>query len=67
MFLRTLRILFGILVCPDVTARACGSLNITGQCKMRVLDINMHFINRNIHVLCNMKSYERHLMKIIKG
>ena len=42
-------------------------LNVTRQCKMRFLDINMHFIEQNIHVLCNMKSYEGHLMKIIKG
>ena len=27
-------------------------LNITRQCKMRSLDINMHFIEQNIHVLC---------------
>uniref|UniRef100_A0A8C7NYI3 NOVA alternative splicing regulator 1 n=1 Tax=Oncorhynchus mykiss TaxID=8022 RepID=A0A8C7NYI3_ONCMY len=31
------------------------------------LDINMHIIEQNIHVLCNMMSYECHLMKIIKG
>ena len=42
-------------------------LNIKHQCKMRFLDINMQFIEQNIHVLCNMKSYECHLMKIIKG
>ena len=42
-------------------------LNITRQCKMRFLDININFIEQNIHVLCNMKSYECHLMKIIKG
>ena len=42
-------------------------LNITRQCKLRVLDINMNFIKQNINVLCNMKSYECHLMKIIKG
>ena len=39
-------------------------LNITHQCKIRFLDTNMHFIEPNIHVLCNMKSYECHLMKI---
>jgi hypothetical protein len=39
-------------------------LNITRQCKIRFLDINMHYIEQNIHVLCNMKSYECHLMKI---
>ena len=42
-------------------------LNIPRQCKRRFLDINIHFIEQNIHVLCNMKSYECHLMKIIKG
>ena len=42
-------------------------LHIRHQCKIRFLDINMHFIEQNIHVLCNMKSYECHLMKIIKG
>ena len=41
--------------------------NITRQCKLRCLYINMNFIKQNIHVLCNMKSYECHLMKIIKG
>ena len=40
-------------------------LNITLQSTMRFLDINMYFIEQNIHVLCNMKSYECHLMKII--
>jgi hypothetical protein len=29
------------------------------------LDINMHFIEQNIHVLCNMMSYECYLMKIV--
>ena len=42
-------------------------LNVTRQCKLRFLDINMNFIEQNIHVLCNMKFYECHLMKIIKG
>ena len=39
-------------------------LNIMRQCKLRLLDINMNFTEQNIHVLCNMKSYECHLMKI---
>ena len=42
-------------------------LDVTRQCKLRFYDINMNFIKQNIHVLCNMKSYECHLMKIIKG
>ena len=51
----------------------CGSLqnhhvlellNVTRQCKMRFFYINMHFSEQNIHVLCNMKSYECHLMNI---
>jgi hypothetical protein len=42
-------------------------LNITHQCKLRFWGINMNFIEQNIHVLCNMESYECHLMKIIKG
>ena len=36
------------------------------QCKLRFFYINMNFIKQNIHILCNMKSYECHLMKIIK-
>ena len=32
--------------------------------KQRFLDINMHIIEQNIRVLCNMMSYECHLMKI---
>ena len=42
-------------------------LNVMRQCKLRFFYINMNFIEQNIHVLCNMKSYECHLMKIIKG
>ena len=42
-------------------------LHVTRQCKLRFLDINMHIIEQNIHILCNMMSYECHLMKIIKG
>ena len=42
-------------------------LHVTRQCKLRFFDINMHIIEQNIHVLCNMMSYECHLMKIIKG
>ena len=38
-FLRTLRILFGIFVCPVVTARACGFLNIMCQPNGGILDI----------------------------
>ena len=40
--------------------------NITER-KLRFMDINMNFIDQNIYVLCNIKSYECHLMKIIKG
>ena len=29
--------------------------------------INMNFNEQNMHVLCNMKSFECHLMNIIKG
>jgi hypothetical protein len=32
-----------------------------------VFGYNMNFIEQNIHVLYNIKSYECHLMKIIKG
>jgi hypothetical protein len=42
-------------------------LHLRRQCKQRFWDINMHIIEQNIHVLCNMMSYECHLMKIIKG
>ena len=42
-------------------------LNVTRQCKLRFLDININFIEENVHVLCNMKSYVCHRMKIIKG
>jgi hypothetical protein len=42
-------------------------LNVTRQCKLRFIYINMNFIEQNIPVLCNMKSYECHLMVIIKG
>jgi hypothetical protein len=42
-------------------------LHVTRQCKLRFWDINMHIIEKNIHVLCNVMSYECHLMKIIKG
>ena len=42
-------------------------LNVMRQCKLRLLDINMNFIEQNTHVLCNMKSYECHLMKVFKG
>ena len=50
---------------PDVWGKTL--LNITRQCKLRFMDRNLNFIEQNIHVLCNMKSYECHLMKIIKG
>ena len=33
-------------------------LHVTRQCKLRFLDINMHIIEQNIHVLCNMMSYD---------
>jgi hypothetical protein len=42
-------------------------LHVTRQCKLGFFYINMHIIKQNIHVLCNMMSYEYHLMKIIKG
>ena len=60
----------------SIYVNSCGSaislhvldlLNLTRQCKIRFLDINMNFTEQNIHVLCNTKSYECHLIKIIKG
>ena len=42
-------------------------LNVRRQCKLRFLDINMNFTEQNIHELCNMTSYECHLIKIIKS
>ena len=38
-----------------------------GSGKLRIFYINMNFIEQNIHILCNTKSYECHLMKNIKG
>ena len=51
----------------DGCFRGITLLTIKLLCKLRILDINMNFIEQNIHVLSNMKSYECHLMKIIKG
>ena len=42
-------------------------VNLISQCKLRLFYINMNFIKQNMHVLCNMKSYECHLMKINQG
>ena len=39
-------------------------LHVRRQCKLRFLEINMHIIEQNIHVLYNMMSYECHLKKI---
>ena len=65
MFLRTLRILFGIFVCLVVTARACGFLNITRQPNGGILGIKIIFMEQKEH-LCNWESRDKHL-KIIKG
>jgi hypothetical protein len=51
-------------------ARCFGSktlLNIMRQCKLRFLDINMHIIEQNIHVLYNMMSYECHPRRLVAG
>ena len=62
-----------IFMIMSISVNWCGSLqnhrmflellNITHQCKLSKLN----FIKQNIHVLCNMKSYECYLIKIIKG
>ena len=57
MFLRTLRILFGIFVYPVVTARACGFLNIKRQPNGGILDIKIIFMEEKEH-LCNWESRE---------
>ena len=67
MFLRTLRILFGISVCPIVTARACGFLNITRQSNGGILDIKIILMEQKEHLLCNWESRECKHTKIIKG
>ena len=67
MFLRTLRILFGIFVCSVVTARACGFLNIPRQLNGGVLDIKSIFMEQQEHLLCNWESRECKHPKIIKG
>ena len=66
-------VVFSSTFIMSISMNSCGSakslhvlelLNVTRQCKIRFLDINMNFTKLNIHVLCNMKSFERHLMKI---
>ena len=57
MFLQTLRILFGIIICPVVTARACKLLNKTRQPNGGILDIKIIFIEQKEH-LCNWESRE---------
>ena len=42
-------------------------VNVTRQCKLSFFYIHFNFIKQNIPVLGNLKSYECHLMKIIKG
>ena len=66
MFLRPLRILFGIFVCDVVTARACGFLNITRQTNGGILDIKTIFMEQKEHLLCNWESRECKHPKIIK-
>ena len=66
MFLRTLRILFGIWVRPVVTARACGLLNIERQPNGGILDIKIIFMEQKEHLLCNWESRECKHPKIIK-
>ena len=66
MFLRTLRILFGIFVCPVVTARACELLNKTRHPSGGILDVNIIFMEQKEHVLCNWESCECKHPKIIK-
>ena len=72
-----IKMLFSSTFIMSISVNWCGSLqnhrmflellNITRQCILRFYYININFIEHNIHVLCNMKSYECHLMKIIKG
>ena len=64
MFLRTLWILFGIFICPVVTARACGFLNKMRQPNGGILDIKKIFME---HLLRNWESRECKHPKIIKG
>ena len=64
MFLRILWILFGIFVCPVVTARACGLLNITCQPNGGILDIKIIFMEQKEHLLCNWESRESKHLKI---
>ena len=49
MFLQTLRILFGIFICPVVTARASGFLNVTRQPNGGILDIKIIFMEQKEH------------------
>ena len=42
-------------------------LNITRQCKIRFLDLNIHFIEQIKHLLWNSDSWECILMKIFKS
>ena len=70
-------VVFSSTFMMSISVNWCSSLHFhrmfwrqnitTCQCKQRFLDINMNCIEQKIHVLCNMKSYECHLMKIIKG
>ena len=49
----------------SISVKLCDSLQYH-QMFLELVNVNMHFIEQNIYVLCNMKSYECHLMKIIK-
>ena len=54
---------------PCITVASFSNVYYEYFCKLMWLSaiymyINMNFIEQNIHVLCNMKSYECHLMKI---
>ncbi|XP_064868779.1 large ribosomal subunit protein bL27m-like isoform X2 [Oncorhynchus nerka] len=60
-------ILFGIFVCPVVTARACRVLNIMRQPNGGILDITIIFMEQKEHLLCNWESHECKHPKIIKG
>ena len=67
MFLRTLRILFGIFVCDVVTARAIEFLNKTRQLNGGILDIKIIFVKQKEHLRCNWESRGCKHLKIIKG
>ena len=53
MFLWTLQILFGILICFVVTALPCGFLNITRQTNGGILDLKIIFLEQKEHFMCN--------------